>query len=177
MLKSFFRVLWLASGLLLLYVLFSTYAEMSPTVFLTHDRSQAPVDRQLYFYGAAGIFLIYNILLFIIVRMVPFLPKKALVVPNKAFWFSDREHRKALNGVIQSWVFILSALINMLFLILLEITGSRNHVHGDLPFENTWHLPVLLAALVLLPLGLFIRLNMSKLEIMDNRDYSTPAKG
>ena len=162
------RLLWLASCIGLLYTLFSTYSEISPWVNLNLQYKALPVSREAYFYGAAGTFIFFSILILALLNAVPLLPRRAILAPNKDFWFSNFKHRRELNGILQGGIYAIAALMNYGFAVMLITTGANNHVYGAYVYSADWQLPAGALLLALVPVA-FLRLFFRKINLLDNK--------
>ena len=83
-----------------------------------------------YFYLMIAAVGVITLLLMYMIRVLPAVPRKALPVPAKSFWFQDSEHKRRLAMVLQSWLFACGAAINTVFICLVMLNGLANHQDG-----------------------------------------------
>lgn len=167
--KAVFRFVWVVSCLGLLWCLFKTYSEINPKVVL-FSRNMPAISRDVYFYGSASIFLLYSLLFIGLVSVVPIMPRRFILVPNRNYWFAAYKNRKMLNRILQGWIFAMAAVVNYFFMLGLMVVVSRNHLYGAMPFNGGWQLPLGFAFILSL-ISPFFRLTISKIDLMDNRAH------
>ncbi len=116
------------------------------------------LDRETLFYVAVGIFLINNVLINSITRLIPKLPFSQLPVP--ALWATYRDE---LNAILVNWFYALMAAVNTILALSLMVLSFLNR--SDFRVDWTtygWLLPLSVAILVIVILALPIRVLLMK---------------
>jgi hypothetical protein len=139
--------------------LITSYIAYPGDVAIRFDASglaTAYVNREVLFYGVVAIFLVNNVLLNSLVKLIPRVPSGVLPVPNPAVWAA---HRRQLNQHLTNWLWLLMAAINTvlgLWLFVLSLVNKLNGVNDDTNFA--WLLPLATAIFALVIVALPVRL-------------------
>lgn len=166
MIKSTVRFLWVLSGISFLYVLFATYGDIAEPVNM--PGTTAYFKRDVYFYGAAALFLVFNVLWLALKNKVARLDPARTMLPNRGYWSKDKYTRQAFHSIMKAWIYALAATTNYLMLVLLIVIFSINVGSGE--YFNVPFYHYLLALIVLLlAFTPFIRLSISSNDLLDNR--------
>lgn len=164
------KIFWIISCIGFLFALFTSYGNATEKLWLGFDDiNQFPVSRNAYFYGALAVFMLFNLLLVAIANLVIALPKPFLFIPKKDFWLGNRENRKDLNTILQSWVYFSACVLNMLLVVVCIYFGEKNHANSLTSFQKYWLFDVVfvMAFSLVLP---FFRLFIPKGNLLDNSE-------
>lgn len=106
-------------------------------------------SRGTYFYmmvAAAGVLTLF---IMYMLRVLPAVPRRALPIPAKSFWFQDSEHKRRLAMMLQSWLCACGAAINTVLICLVMLNGLANHQDGT-PSLTPYPTLLLIALFILL---------------------------
>lgn len=164
------KILWIISCVGFLFALFTSYGNAAEKLWLGFDDiNQFAVTRNAYFYGALAVFMLFNLLLVSIANLVIALPKAFIFVPKKDFWVANRDNRKDLNTILQSWVYFTACVLNTLLVTVCIYFGEKNHANYLITFEKYWLFNVVLVMAFSLVLP-FFRLFIPKGNLLDNSE-------
>jgi len=157
------KFIWILSLLLFTSVLLYGYYLVPDAVCVSFDSNGNPIDyieRKKAFYGFAGIFAFFNILVMALERFFILIPNRMKPVPNKAYWLSTEETNQALNFVLSDWFYSFLAVINLCFIIIYYVFTKINRDIQSSILQYSWLLPVcsifIIAWIIYLPFRLFI---------------------
>lgn len=160
--SSFFIRTWrLLSVIGLVFSLLNSYISYPGEVaVLFNSLGQATqyIDRETVFYGAVAIFLITNVLINSVARLIPKLPTDRIPVPP--VWAN---HRDELNEILVNWFYALMASINTILGLSLMVLSflNRSDFRVD-QYTYGWLLPLSVFMLGAVILALPIRLILMK---------------
>lgn len=159
------RFAWFISLLGFLFVLFSTYGHVQQVLLLQFGETTFALSRGQYFFFFLAFFLIVNVLLFILGKLMSFIPKSFLFIPNRQFWTLDREHRKATNLILESWTWAISSTANFFMMYWMIVVENNFHFEGSkLPMVHWFYIPGLfMVASLFLPWLRFLIPNLNLL--------------
>ncbi len=157
---TLFARIWRYLSILgVLISLITSYISYPGDVAVRFDASGlaiAYVNREVLFYSMVAIFLVNNVLLNSLVKLIPRVPSDVLPVPNRVVWIANR---KQLNQHLTNWLWLLMAAVNSvlaLWLFVLSLVNKLNGVNDDTNFG--WLLPLSAAIFGIVIVALPIRL-------------------
>ena len=89
---------------------------------------EVPID--WFFYVPVVFLVLTNILISWIAKLIDAFPLKKLNIPNKSFWFEDRDRIEKLEIVLKSWVYGFAIILNLLFVVLITQVWMTNRGLG-----------------------------------------------
>ncbi len=153
------KILWASSLAGALLVLFFSYGDMSPEIYLTFLPDIPIVTRNAFFYGGVGALAFIYLVMALAYRILPGLPKQLLPVPNKKFWFADKYKRSALQGILRSLILGWGIVGQYFLMIAFMILGHGNLNDGTMTTPSITWLNIgygILSVIVLAHIRLFI---------------------
>jgi hypothetical protein len=159
---TFFVRTWRILSILgLLFSLLNSYISYPGEVaVLFNDLGQATtyISRESLFYSAVAIFLINNVLINSVTRLIPKLPTSRMPVPP--IWAN---HRDELNGILVNWFYALMAAVNTILGLSLMVLSflNRSDFRVD-QYTYSWLLPLSVGILGIVILALPTRLILMK---------------
>lgn len=157
----FVRVWRLLSIFGLVFSLLNSYISYPGDVaVLFNSLGQATqyLDRETLFYTAVAIFLVNNVLINSITRLIPKLPFSQL--PVSAIWVTYRDE---LNAILVNWFYALMAAVNTILALSLMVLSFLNR--SDFRVDSTtygWLLPLSVSIIGIVILALPIRVLLMK---------------
>jgi hypothetical protein len=160
----YIKLLWYISVLGFLIILFGTYRNLAPEVTIVLDSENtmgSAIDRNLYFYGCVGFFLVFSIVFNVLINLTKATPKQLIAVPNKQFWFSSRETRATLYATFERWFYAILCVVNLFLMLSMLIMEKKNHMDGPMPYDYSTFYTILIVifglTLISLPVRLLIK--------------------
>ncbi|WP_027302919.1 hypothetical protein [Rudanella lutea] len=159
---TFFVRAWrIISVLGLVFILINSYISYPSQVavmFNSAGLATQYLDRETLFYAAVAIFLINNVLINSIARLIPKLPTEK--IPVAAAWAS---HRDSLNEVLVNWFYALMAAVNTILALSLFVLSMLNRSDFQVDgYTYGWLLPLSVFILASVIIALPIRLILMK---------------
>lgn len=165
----YIKLLWYISVLGFLIVLFGTYRHLSQDVSVVFDTANTMsnlVDRNLYFYGCVGIFLVFTIIFQMLIKLVYATPGNLFPIPNKKYWLSSRDTRTTLNAVFERWFYGILCVINLFLMLSMMIVEKKNHMDGPMRYDYDTFYTFIMILLVLTLISLPVRLMIKKYDLI-----------
>ncbi|TAE02718.1 MAG: hypothetical protein EAZ97_02330 [Bacteroidetes bacterium] len=129
------KFLWLASMLIFLVILLVTYMYLPEQVNL-FVAELGKIDKQIYFYSYLLILLVSNVSIIFLGKMLPFLPKNLILVPQKNEWLAEKNNEILLFKNLNYWVKGLGFIINIFLIISLLSIYTLND--SFVKYPTTW---------------------------------------
>lgn len=157
----FVRFSWFVSLLGFLYNLFTTYGNVQQVLVLQFGTLNFALTRGQYFFFFLVFFLVLNLLLFVLGKLVNSIPKAAFFVPNREFWTANRENRKAANRILGNWTWVIAATANYFMMYWMLVMENNFHFEGSTVSAVDWFYKpgLVMAATLILPVVRFLFLN------------------
>jgi len=167
--KFFVRFSWFISLLGFLYNLFTTYGNVQQVLVIQFGNFGFAVTRGQYFFFFLLFFLVLNVLLFILGKMVPGIPKSWLFVPFSDFWTSSNKNRGMANQILSNWTWVIAATANYFMMYWMLVLEDTYHFEGGSLSAIGWFYKpgILMAILLLMP---FIRFMIRTPDMLDQRE-------
>ena len=164
----FVRVWRFLSVVGLVFALINSYISYPGEVavlFNSVGQATSYLGRETLFYASVAVFLVNNILINSITRLIPKLPMSQIPVPP--VWVN---HRDELNEIIVNWFYALMASVNTILALSLMVLSflNRSDFRVD-QYTYGWLLPLSVFMLASVILALPIRLILMK--PVSNNDY------
>jgi len=158
------RFVWFATCIAFLFVLFKTYINISEYIIIP-DAGLPTLNRQVYFYGALGLFALICLFLLLARRLLIQIPKSAWFFPHKSFWYLAHENKVLHREILGAWIYSLGCGLNTVFLFCLIALRSMNDPDGVKAIMPSYYL---VGSLIILFLSLIsgpIRLAVKQIEL------------
>jgi hypothetical protein len=162
------KLLWYLTVLGFVVVLMGVYRVLTPDITLDFGAQQGPgrvISRDMFFYGYSALFLLMNIFFTIMIRMVPFIPKRFLGASKGSFWASSRDHIMAFNSYYIRWFYGLLCVANFFIMVSMLLVENYNHIEGNRPVDRTFMFTLGTILLVLTLISLPVRLAIKKIDL------------
>jgi hypothetical protein len=141
------RSIWFFSLLGFLYNLYTTYGNIQEVLVLEFASTGFAVTRSQYFFFFVGFFTVLNVLLFVLGKMVSFIPKSFFWVPNASYWTSSSYLRACANNILSNWTWVIAATANYFMIFWMLVIENRYHFEGgSIAATNWFHIPGLIMA-------------------------------
>jgi len=163
------RILWFISLLGFLFNLFTTYGNLKEILGVQVGNMVFSFSRTQYFFFFLGLFLLLNVALYLYSILVRTAAKELLLIPNRDFWTMNFENRKAVNSILNSWMWAIASTINYLLIYWMLVVESQNHFEGSTITSTNWfYIPgLVMAASLIAP---FIRLMIKKINMLEQSE-------
>lgn len=149
--------------IILLGLAYYELSDRSAEVVVYRDAAKNPAlstSSNVFFYIASILFIVSNILISVLVKVVRGLPLHKFNLPNQDFWSANRERIEILHDIFTSWIYILALIINSLIIAcVLKIWFTNRGMGGQL-YEYG-----LLALAFLIAIGFWIGFIFYRLKI------------
>jgi hypothetical protein len=166
--SSFVKFIYYTSVLYFLFHLFFSYYQFPDVVKVGYSSNVGMsifYPKQTLFYWCGGVFIVVNILILIIKRLIPVVRFSVLPIPNKAFWLASTSARESLIEIVVFWFNGINALFNLMigsilfFIFMVTVVEFKNFTFF-IPF-----IYVILGLMLIWFCYLFVRLNQKNYEI------------
>lgn len=158
--------------ILFMLILGLAYYELSDrsapvTVYIDSGSKQVyQIHPELLFYSAALFMVLANVLISWVAKLTPHLPFKKMNLPNKDFWFRNKETENKLKDVFVVWVYGFALIINTLVILIVgKIWFVNRSIGGQLYEYGLLALGFLLALLLWIGF-IFYRLRIRREEFI-----------
>jgi hypothetical protein len=115
-----------------------------------------------FFYTATGIFVGFNLLILLVAKIFQSFPLQKLPIPHKEFWLKDRDTRRKLYEVFDSWFIGLALILNVFMVVLIIKIWLVNRNQGGRTYEYGFFVAGLLVALLVWIGFIFYRLRVKR---------------
>jgi len=167
--KFFARFSWFLSLLGFLYNLFTTYGNIQQVLVIDMQIFSFAISRNHYFFFFLAFFLVLNLLLVILGKMVPSIPKSFFFVPLACFWTSSKSNRGMANQILTNWTWVIAATANYFMMYWMLVLEDTYHFEGGSQSAIGWFYKpgILMAASLLLPI---VRLCIRNPDMLAQRE-------
>lgn len=124
------------------------------------------VEPSWFFYFSAAFFILLNILISSVSRLLKKYPLSKIPLPNRDFWLKDADSRQNLREVLQSWIQFLAVILNSFLVVLMVKIWLVNRMQGGQPHEYLYFV-MALGGIFLFWVGFILyRLRLKKAEFI-----------
>ncbi len=115
---------------------YSVFPEMVAVDFSNTGAAELYVSKEHIFYLIMGLFLINNVLMARLIKLVPSMETKHMPIPNRLAW---AQNRPLLNELVSNWLNALVGSINtILGLSLLSLATINSEQYNLSVFDFSW---------------------------------------
>jgi hypothetical protein len=112
--------------------LFGSYAEIQNRIEIPIENGEyLTFTRDFYFFAFAAIFLVIAILIWLIAKVLPDLPKIKFPFANKNFWYADKDGLRTRRDILKAWPLTIGASINVFLQLIVRDLCLQNHVDSS----------------------------------------------
>jgi hypothetical protein len=167
--KFFARFSWFLSLLGFLYNLFTTYGNIQQVLVIDVQIFSFAISRNQYFFFFLAFFLVLNLLIVMLGRMIHSIPGSLFFVPHAGFWTSSKYHRGMANQILSNWTWVIAATANYFMIFWMLVLEDTFHFEGGSQSAIGWFYKpgILMAVSLLLPI---IRLFILNPDLLAQRE-------
>lgn len=119
LLVRFVKNITILAFIVLLGMAYYELSDRSASVVVYKDAANNPVmstTANTYFYASSIFFIVINILISILVKVVRSLPLENFNLPNRDFWAENETRTEKLHGIFSTWIYGLALIVNVLII-------------------------------------------------------------
>lgn len=163
--RNLYRILWVLGIGAALTGMLVTYTQVGDLVYVAFGPGLPAIGRDYYFYGAGALIFMNNILWFMLSRLMPAMPPRALPIPAKDYWLSNKYRYNKAREILTNWMLTFGTVTNYWIMVFLFGLGKPNSLDPDLQFLPGYYAGIgwVFTILLITP---FMRLYVRKLSIM-----------